>query len=67
MGTQTSQPLFSRAKASELFDRAKASEIFDATQDLLPKIEKICRERPWTAITFGVALGFLARGLLSRR
>jgi ElaB/YqjD/DUF883 family membrane-anchored ribosome-binding protein len=58
MGTQTSQPLFSRAKLSS---------IGEASQDLLPRIEKLCRERPWTAITFGVALGFLVRGLLARR
>jgi ElaB/YqjD/DUF883 family membrane-anchored ribosome-binding protein len=36
----------------------------DTAEELLPRIEEMCRQRPWTAIAFGVALGFLVRGLL---
>lgn len=57
MGTQqTTRPL----------TPSQAARMTDAAQELLPRIEQMCRERPWTAIAFGVALGFLARALISR-
>jgi ElaB/YqjD/DUF883 family membrane-anchored ribosome-binding protein len=46
---------------------SQASRMTDAAGELLPRLEQMCRDRPWTAIAFGVALGFLVRALLSRR
>jgi ElaB/YqjD/DUF883 family membrane-anchored ribosome-binding protein len=45
---------------------SQAARITDKAQELLPRLERMCRQRPWTAIAFGLALGFLARGLISR-
>jgi ElaB/YqjD/DUF883 family membrane-anchored ribosome-binding protein len=38
----------------------------DATSDLLPRIERFCKARPWAAIGIGVALGALLRIAYSR-
>ena len=46
---------------------SQAARMTDAAGELLPRFEQMCRDRPWTAIVFGVALGFLVRGLLARR
>ena len=78
MGTQTNSPLMpddvesftSRLKregvTSEALTRT-ASDALRRFQDMIPKIEQFCRERPLTAIGIGVVAGILLRRLLSRR
>ena len=60
MGTQTQPPL-TPAQATRIIDPAHSDS------PVLARLEAFCRERPWTAIALGVALGGLLRTLLARR
>jgi ElaB/YqjD/DUF883 family membrane-anchored ribosome-binding protein len=48
------------------FTPSQAARFTETAKELLPRVEQMCRQRPWTAIAFGLAFGFLARGFLSR-
>ena len=65
MGTQTSRPFFAPSGTSRFSDAFGAAE--GRLARLVPRIERFCRERPWTAIGLGLVLGLGLRSLLSRR